>query len=950
MASKGESSATAERRGRPSRSTAESSAGPSNSAPKRQPGLSHFAAGSSAGPSNSRAEGSSRPFHSAAESSAGPSHSAPRGQPGSSRFAAESSAGPSNSRAEGSSGPSLSAKATGKQPAHSAAQSTAGPSHPRAESSSGNPPAPLSAKAKGKQPTEPCVPANYRVYCISRSIFIDEPMQVQRFIFPGGMPPRFFELGLHNERDMRGGGELKACRMFREDNNQIIDRLVQTHTKEIFATRTSWSCVICGGVAVRLFHGVIPHFEVRQKRREGGEDEEEEEVPYGASLTMPLTERKVYEVKGSEGERHTERLRRYANRLATERVGEGGIPRENLRPCVVDIAVPVCLNRVCHEIAYEVQKGLAHGLLRGEIRGDPEDMLCDEPDEDMLCASESKGVEEIVPCANCGSVDEKDIIKCDGCQAVGYCSRACQRWHWQRHSRDCEVINDREHAAILLELSKVGIEKPRGRRGPSLGSAAGLVGLEPIAEEDSEPPHYSDVEDGDGDYDKVPSKPNKGKARDKGKGKARDKGKGKAKETWESMGEETSGEAEHVGVEPEEEGEQLVAEEDQGVIQVLEKTDIEAEVLGAEGVGGAATTVRVEVTVKEVEESLSDTEPQGTHEVTDVVGGASQEVVGDEGEIDTAAVEDVEPSTAGDQNLPEHTEPRGTHEVMPTIVVSGPSQEVMDDEDVTDTAATEGVEPSMAGNQSLPEDSPETQGTQKASSDADDGPSEPKIKNKGKNKAEEEIGGAIPEGEEVIGDEGTKDTTATEGAAPGTVGDQKVPEDTEQQDTQKEGTEEGTEGVSGPSTPWKNSKRKHKGKKKRKSVGGSVGDEGVKDTAAVEGGEASAKEGEQRLAQDTENVGEDIKEEEDTEKQEVEKETEGGTEGAEGVTEAEAGDGDGDGGDGDGDDGAVEVSNETEATEQPEAGEVSLKERKKMEKKMRKKAAKKQKKRARERV
>ena len=41
-------------------------------------------------------------------------------------------------------------------------------------------------------------------------------------------------------------------------------------------------------------------------------------------------------------------------------------------------------------------------------------------------------------CAACGGQDG-ELRLCDGCRAVKYCSRACQRAQWKRHKADCRA-------------------------------------------------------------------------------------------------------------------------------------------------------------------------------------------------------------------------------------------------------------------------------------------------------------------------------------------------------------------------------------------------------------------------------------------------------------------------------------------------------------------------------
>lgn len=285
------------------------------------------------------------------------------------------------------------------------------------------PPSPEEGGEKGKgKANEETVRTNYRVYCASRSYFISESLQIQRFMFPAEMPARLFDLDLHRvirgTKDMSENARARSDR-FRDENHAILQKLVHAHTEGIFGTR-DWPCLVCGAAAVKLLHGLIPHFEVKAEN-DGGDGEDQGREYYGASISVPLTEGRIYRI-GVNGEKGKMKdVGRWVNRLAIAPIScESEDVQDRLIPCIVDVTTPVC-SPGCEQLANDLRKDLATEILTGTFKVDPEDMPWWAADEGMVPSADLKGASgNIVQCVVCGLVDEDGVFKCGGCELVGY--------------------------------------------------------------------------------------------------------------------------------------------------------------------------------------------------------------------------------------------------------------------------------------------------------------------------------------------------------------------------------------------------------------------------------------------------------------------------------------------------------------------------------------------------
>lgn len=274
-------------------------------------------------------------------------------------------------------------------------------------------------KGKGKAKEE-AISTNYRVYCVSRSYFLTESLLIQRFMFPAEMPARFFDI----HRFGAGAGCVSEDAKpwddtVRDECLVIVQRLVHEHTGGIFGTR-DWPCLVCGAPAVKLLHGVIPHFEVKAES-DGDENGGQGRGYYGASISIPLTEGQISRI-GVDGERgRMKEARRWANRLALAPIShESKEAQGRMIPCIVDVTMPIC-GPGCEELADDFRRELATEILTGTFKVDPEDMPWWAADDGAVPSAEVEGTSErIVQCVACGTVVEEDILKCAGCEVVEY--------------------------------------------------------------------------------------------------------------------------------------------------------------------------------------------------------------------------------------------------------------------------------------------------------------------------------------------------------------------------------------------------------------------------------------------------------------------------------------------------------------------------------------------------
>lgn len=408
-------------------------------------------------------------------------------------------------------------------------------------------------KGKGKAKDE-TIPTNYRVYCVSRAHFIAEGFQIQRFLFPTRLPARFFDLDIHcpvpGTNDITEEAKARSYE-FRDENNEIMQKLVYDHTQGIFGTR-EWPCTVCGGAAVKLLHGLIPHFEV--KGENSGDDDDHARGYYGASISVPLTEGRIYRIGVNNGDKaKMKEARRWINRLALAPISnEPEETLQRLKPCIIDVATPVCgMHLDCEDLANEFRRDLATGILAGVFKVDPEDMPWWAADEGLVPDAELKGASnsKVVQCVVCGEVDEDGIMKCGRCELVGYvfvsrilgdgwltstvyryCSRACQKDHWAIHKYHCDELRDRAHAAILVEMSRSGIENDTPKSAVDSRSTGAVV--RSSEEKGQNIPQATVAQDTKAKEDKgaeeVADKPKKKK--NKGRNRGKRKGKGQAKQ------------------------------------------------------------------------------------------------------------------------------------------------------------------------------------------------------------------------------------------------------------------------------------------------------------------------------------------------------------------------------------------------------------------------------------
>ena len=81
-------------------------------------------------------------------------------------------------------------------------------------------------------------------------------------------------------------------------------------------------------------------------------------------------------------------------------------------------------------------------------------LACTTPDitEFTEFVNEGMKLQAALRCAECavGPTDDKKLSTCKGCLSVVYCGAGCQRKHWSRHKKQCE-LRKRERAAELTE-------------------------------------------------------------------------------------------------------------------------------------------------------------------------------------------------------------------------------------------------------------------------------------------------------------------------------------------------------------------------------------------------------------------------------------------------------------------------------------------------------------------
>ena len=263
---------------------------------------------------------------------------------------------------------------------------------------------------------------NYRVYCVYRSPYFCEGLQIKRFIYSANMPPLFFkmdhQLGQADENSGTNDQMTSSDQELLAKHHSAVEELVQSHSAKIFGSRR-WTCNVCGSAATKLLHGVIPHFELLEEgeTRAGGEAK-----PYlGEGIAIPLTQLATYQGYGMSQE-DAQNANAEASGAAPKLAD--GATGPNLYPCVVDVANPVCNTPECASIADDFGKDLSKGLLGGCYKADQEQMPWWSPKNneknESTVPETALAPQKFVRCAMCSRYDEKGFKQCSGCRSAAY--------------------------------------------------------------------------------------------------------------------------------------------------------------------------------------------------------------------------------------------------------------------------------------------------------------------------------------------------------------------------------------------------------------------------------------------------------------------------------------------------------------------------------------------------